>query len=97
MCAVCPGCLRSSWVVKLQYPHTSDSDLFEAIFDTQKSQHHLRLLLPITPSVNSFTMTNVDTHEEFWGITLSAANKTCTWNPSKSDGEVEHKIHVTLT
>merc|ERR1712228_203466 len=41
-------------------------------------------------------MANVDTHEEFWGITLSGDKKTYTWDPTKDNEEdVEHKIQVT--
>jgi len=40
-------------------------------------------------------MANVDTHEEFWGITLSGDKKTHAWNPASSEEEVEHKIQVT--
>jgi len=40
-------------------------------------------------------MANVDTHEEFWGITLSTDNKTYAWNPAADEEDIEHKIQVT--
>lgn len=40
-------------------------------------------------------MANVDTNEEFWGITLSKEKKTHTWNPAATEEDVEHKIQVT--
>jgi len=36
-----------------------------------------------------------DTHEEFWGITLSGEKKFHTWNPASDEEEIEHKIQVT--
>merc|ERR1712135_273194 len=41
------------------------------------------------------TMANVDTNEEFWGITLTGQKKVHTWNPSEAEEDVEHKIQVT--
>jgi len=40
-------------------------------------------------------MANVDTHEEFWGITLSGDQKIHAWNPANDEQEIEHKIQVT--
>ena len=40
-------------------------------------------------------MANVDTNEEFWGITLTGTNKTQTWNPVVDEEEIEHKIQLT--
>merc|ERR1712156_957903 len=40
-------------------------------------------------------MANVDTNEEFWGITLTGTNKTHTWNPVVDEEEIEHKIQLT--
>lgn len=40
-------------------------------------------------------MANVDTNEEFWGITLSKENKTHNWNPAEDEEDIEHKIQVT--
>merc|ERR1712142_626341 len=40
-------------------------------------------------------MANVDTHEEFWGITLSGEKKVHMWNPASDEEEIEHKIQVT--
>jgi len=40
-------------------------------------------------------MANVDTNEEFWGITLSTDNKTYAWNPAADEEDIEHKIQVT--
>merc|ERR1711973_804898 len=41
------------------------------------------------------TMANVDTNEEFWGITLTGERKVHTWNPAEAEEDVEHKIQVT--
>merc|ERR1711973_589493 len=40
-------------------------------------------------------MANVDTNEEFWGITLTGERKVHTWNPAEAEEDVEHKIQVT--
>jgi len=40
-------------------------------------------------------MANVDTNEEFWGITLSKENKIHSWNPEEDEEDIEHKIQVT--
>jgi len=40
-------------------------------------------------------MANVDTNEEFWGITLSKENKNHNWNPAEDEEDIEHKIQVT--
>merc|ERR1711872_1146952 len=48
-----------------------------------------------TISKSFYTMANVDTHEEFWGITLSGEKKVHTWNPAEAEEDVEHKIQVT--
>jgi len=40
-------------------------------------------------------MANVDTNEEFWGITLTGDRKVHTWNPAEAEEDVEHKIQVT--
>merc|ERR1712062_88142 len=40
-------------------------------------------------------MANVDTHEEFWGITLGGEKKVHMWNPASDEEEIEHKIQVT--
>merc|ERR1712156_953648 len=44
---------------------------------------------------NHSKMANVDTNEEFWGITLTGTNKTHTWNPVVDEEEIEHKIQLT--
>merc|ERR1712156_789165 len=44
---------------------------------------------------NHSKMANVDTNEEFWGITLTGTNKTHTWNPIVDEEEIEHKIQLT--
>merc|ERR1711872_1043820 len=48
-----------------------------------------------TISKSFYTMANVDTHEEFWGITLTGERKVHTWNPAEAEEDVEHKIQVT--
>jgi len=40
-------------------------------------------------------MANVDTNEEFWGVTLTGERKVHTWNPAEAEEDVEHKIQVT--
>merc|ERR1712168_772837 len=47
------------------------------------------------PNFNVFAMANVDTNEEFWGITLTGERKVHTWNPVEAEEDVEHKIQVT--
>merc|ERR1712142_560882 len=49
----------------------------------------------VTDIKSSYTMANVDTHEEFWGITLTGERKVHTWNPAEAEEDVEHKIQVT--
>merc|ERR1712142_852912 len=49
----------------------------------------------VTDIKSSYTMANVDTNEEFWGITLTGERKVHTWNPAEAEEDVEHKIQVT--
>merc|ERR1712180_184363 len=48
----------------------------------------------LLPSI-LIAMANVDTNEEFWGITLTGERKVHTWNPAEAEEDVEHKIQVT--
>merc|ERR1711973_1066209 len=55
----------------------------------------LHIVTDIRNIVFNTTMANVDTNEEFWGITLTAERKVHTWNPVEAEEDVEHKIQVT--